>query len=108
MVERSVDYVKDNGLKGYTFPSAAAENRHLVEWGEPGPRRGLEPQSFGIRSANYTPLVSVMRSAGIPASGESLGRCWRGFAAGEAAVESMLMGGCVEYEVAPGPRRGSS
>jgi len=31
-VERGVAYVKGNALKGHTFPSLAAENRHLVDW----------------------------------------------------------------------------
>ena len=31
-VERGVDYVQDNGLKGRTFDSLAAENRFLTEW----------------------------------------------------------------------------
>ncbi len=31
-VERGVGYVQDNGLKGRTFPSLAAQNRHLAHW----------------------------------------------------------------------------
>ena len=31
-VERGIDYVKENGLKGHRFPDLAAENRHLAEW----------------------------------------------------------------------------
>lgn len=31
-VERSVGYAQDNGLKGRTFESLAAQNRHLLEW----------------------------------------------------------------------------
>jgi transposase len=31
-VERNVGYVKDNGLKGRTFPTLAAENVHLEHW----------------------------------------------------------------------------
>ena len=31
-VERSVGYVRDNGLKGRTFTSLADENRHLEQW----------------------------------------------------------------------------
>jgi hypothetical protein len=31
-VERGVDYVQENGLKGHSFPDLAAENRHLAEW----------------------------------------------------------------------------
>jgi transposase len=31
-VERGIDYVKENGLKGHSFPDLAAENRHLAEW----------------------------------------------------------------------------
>ena len=31
-VERGVDYVQENGLKGHAFPDLAAENRHLAEW----------------------------------------------------------------------------
>jgi transposase len=31
-VERGVDYVQDNGLKGRTFDSLAAQNRFLTEW----------------------------------------------------------------------------
>jgi transposase len=31
-VERGVDYVQDNGLKGRTFDSLAAENHFLTEW----------------------------------------------------------------------------
>ena len=31
-VERGVDYVQENGLKGRTFESLAAQNRYLSEW----------------------------------------------------------------------------
>jgi transposase len=31
-VERGVDYVKDNALKGRSFPSLAEENRFLADW----------------------------------------------------------------------------
>jgi hypothetical protein len=31
-VERGIAYVKDNALKGLTFPSLAAENAHLMQW----------------------------------------------------------------------------
>jgi transposase len=31
-VERGVDYVQENGLKGHTFTSLEAQNRHLLEW----------------------------------------------------------------------------
>jgi transposase len=31
-VERGVDYVQENGLKGHTFASLAAENQHLLAW----------------------------------------------------------------------------
>ena len=31
-VERGVDYVQENGLKGHTFTSLAAENQHLLAW----------------------------------------------------------------------------
>lgn len=31
-VERGVDYVQENGLKGHTFADLAAQNRHLAEW----------------------------------------------------------------------------
>src|SRR5205823_5313852 len=31
-VERGIDYVKENGLKGHCFADLAAENRHLAEW----------------------------------------------------------------------------
>jgi len=31
-VERNVGYVKDNGLKGRTFPTLLAENEHLLRW----------------------------------------------------------------------------
>lgn len=31
-VERGVDYVQENGLKGHTFSSLAAENQHLLAW----------------------------------------------------------------------------
>ena len=31
-VERNVGYVKDNGLKGRTFPALLAENEHLLRW----------------------------------------------------------------------------
>lgn len=31
-VERSVDYAQENGLKGHTFTSLVAENRHLLHW----------------------------------------------------------------------------
>jgi transposase len=31
-IERGIGYVKGNGLKGHTFPSLEAENRHLDEW----------------------------------------------------------------------------
>jgi transposase len=31
-VERGVDYVQENGLKGHTFTSLAAENEHLLAW----------------------------------------------------------------------------
>jgi len=30
--ERGIDYVKENGLKGHTFPGLAEENRHLTDW----------------------------------------------------------------------------
>ena len=33
-VERGVGYTQDNGLKGHTFNSLEAENRHLLEWEE--------------------------------------------------------------------------
>jgi len=31
-IERGVDYVQENGLKGHTFTSLEAQNRHLLEW----------------------------------------------------------------------------
>ena len=31
-VERGIDYVQDNGLKGRRFAGLADENRHLIEW----------------------------------------------------------------------------
>jgi len=31
-VERGIDYVQDNALKGHTFGSLAEENQHLVDW----------------------------------------------------------------------------
>ena len=31
-IERGVDYVKDNALKGRTFASLAEQNRHLQSW----------------------------------------------------------------------------
>ena len=31
-VERGVDYVQENGLKGHTFTSLEEENRHLLAW----------------------------------------------------------------------------
>ena len=31
-VERGVDYVQENGLKGHTFSSLAAQNEHLLAW----------------------------------------------------------------------------
>jgi transposase len=31
-VERGVDYVKENGLKGHKFASLQAENQHLLKW----------------------------------------------------------------------------
>ncbi len=31
-VERGVDYVQENGLKGHTFDSLADQNRHLIHW----------------------------------------------------------------------------
>jgi hypothetical protein len=33
-VERGVDYVQENGLKGHTFTSLAAQNQHLQAWEE--------------------------------------------------------------------------
>jgi transposase len=33
-VERGVDYVQENGLKGHTFTSLAAQNQHLLAWEE--------------------------------------------------------------------------
>ena len=31
-VERGVDYVQENALRGHTFPSLAAQNEHLQQW----------------------------------------------------------------------------
>jgi len=31
-VERGIDYVQENALKGRTFPSLEAQNRHLADW----------------------------------------------------------------------------
>jgi hypothetical protein len=31
-VERGIDYVQENALKGHTFPSLAEQNRHLQHW----------------------------------------------------------------------------
>lgn len=31
-IERGVDYVQENGLKGHTFDSLEAQNRHLLDW----------------------------------------------------------------------------
>jgi transposase len=31
-IERGVDYVQENGLKGHVFTNLADENRHLVDW----------------------------------------------------------------------------
>lgn len=31
-VERGIDYVQENGLKGHKFASLEAENRHLLDW----------------------------------------------------------------------------
>jgi transposase len=33
-VERGIDYVKENALKGRTFESVSAQNRHLEQWEE--------------------------------------------------------------------------
>ena len=37
-VERGVEYVQDNALKGRTFASLAEQNRHLLDWETHGGR----------------------------------------------------------------------
>ena len=31
-IERGIDYVQENGLKGHVFPDLESQNRHLLHW----------------------------------------------------------------------------